>query len=255
MPPRPRFRDRFFTPKVARAMMSPLGIVLAGAGAAVGLATGLPVVAAAGMGVAAWAARVGLALPKGPPPVRVAPAQLSMPWQGFVKEALDSKARFDRAVVGTPPGPLHDRLAEIGGRLQDGVETCWRIARRGHDIDGALRSLDTSSAQRELAELRRAPATTTSARTIESLEAQVASAQRLAAVSGDARDRLRLLDARLDEMVARAVELSVSSDTDPDVTGLGTDVDSLVDELDALRRAVEETNHTGGAGAVTPAGS
>ena len=30
------FRDRFFTPKVARAMMSPLGIVLAGAGAAGG---------------------------------------------------------------------------------------------------------------------------------------------------------------------------------------------------------------------------
>ena len=33
---RPSFRDRFFTPKVARAIMSPLGIVLSGAGAAVG---------------------------------------------------------------------------------------------------------------------------------------------------------------------------------------------------------------------------
>ena len=42
------FRDRFFSPKVARAMMSPLGIVLAGAGAAAGIVVGLPVVAGRG---------------------------------------------------------------------------------------------------------------------------------------------------------------------------------------------------------------
>jgi len=34
------FRDRFFTPPVARAMTSPLGILLAGVGAAVGIVVG-----------------------------------------------------------------------------------------------------------------------------------------------------------------------------------------------------------------------
>ena len=58
------FRDRFFTPKVARAMMSPLGIVLAGAGAAAGIVVGLPLVAAAGVGALAWGGRVLAAVPK-----------------------------------------------------------------------------------------------------------------------------------------------------------------------------------------------
>jgi len=34
-------RDRFFTPKVAKAIMSPLGIVLFGAGAAASIVAGL----------------------------------------------------------------------------------------------------------------------------------------------------------------------------------------------------------------------
>ena len=59
------------------------------------------------------------------------------------------------------------------------------------------------------------------------------------AVADDARDRLRLLDARLDELVARAVEVSVGT---ADSTVLGNDVEELVVELEALRMAVEETN-------------
>ena len=42
------FRDRFFTPKVAQAIMSPGGILLAGAGAAVAIIAGAPLVVAAG---------------------------------------------------------------------------------------------------------------------------------------------------------------------------------------------------------------
>ena len=252
MAPRPTLRDRILTPRVAQAMMSPVGIVLAGAGAAVGLATGLPVVLAAGIGVAAWAARVAIAIPKGAPTPRITPDHLTEPWRGFVGAALDAKARFDRAVASIRPGPLQDRLREVGQRLRDGVESCWRIAGRGDDIDRALATLDTSSVRRELDDLRRAPTTPTTTKTIESLRAQVASADRMERVSVDARDRLRLLDARLDEMVARAVELSVSSDADADVTGLGTDVDGLVGELESLRQAIEETNRPGAApGAVT----
>ena len=55
----------------------------------------------------------------------------------------------------------------------------------------------------------------------------------------DARDRLRLLDARFDELVARAVEVSVGSG---DTNLLGNDVDELVGELEALRIALDETD-------------
>jgi hypothetical protein len=251
-----RFRDRFFTPPVARAMTSPLGIVLAGAGTALGIVVGLPVLAAAGVGAAAWAGRVALAVPRGAKGPRIDPFALQEPWRQFVQEAQQAKARFDRAVGGTRPGPLRDRLAELGDRIEVGVHECWRVASRGDDIDAALASIDVTGAQRELSQLHQAgrgdlPGADHVARTIESLEAQLASADRLARVSADARSRLRLLDARLDELVARAVELSVGP-ADTDVGALGTDVEGLVTEMEALRQAVEETNRPGPFGQALP---
>jgi hypothetical protein len=58
------------------------------------------------------------------------------------------------------------------------------------------------------------------------------------AVSQDTRDRLRLLDARLDELVARSAEVSVGAG---DTGGLSDEVDGVVTELEALRLALEET--------------
>ncbi|MBA3605267.1 MAG: hypothetical protein H0W46_04705, partial [Acidimicrobiia bacterium] len=51
---RASLRDRFFTPRVAKAIMSPLGIVLFGAGAAASILAGLPLAVAAGVGALAW---------------------------------------------------------------------------------------------------------------------------------------------------------------------------------------------------------
>src|SRR6266508_1901404 len=69
------FRDRLFTPKVANAMMSPGGILLAGAGAAVAIVAGAPLALAAGVGVLAWGGRVLVAMPSNP--TRPAPSALS----------------------------------------------------------------------------------------------------------------------------------------------------------------------------------
>lgn len=238
-------RDRFFTPKVAEAIMSPLGIVLAGAGAAVGVATGLPLVAAAGLGVAAWGARVLTAVGSGRDPnaPRRDATALSEPWRTYAVQAVDAKRRFDRVVEGVAPGPLRERLVGLSGRLDDGIDESWRIAGRGHEIVSAYRTIDTESAERELAELRqavgsRAPTAAESA-TAAALEAQLASARRLAELADGSRDRLRLLDARFDELVARTVEVSVGGG---DSEGLGQDVDGLVNELEALRIAMEETD-------------
>jgi hypothetical protein len=222
-------------------MLSPSGILAAGAGLAVGVVVGLPVVVAVGAGAVAWAARVGLAMPKQAARPRIDPSAVSEPWRGFVKAALSAKARFDRAVRSTKAGPLRDRLGMVGERIETGVDECWRIAGQGHDIDAALATLDTTQARRELTELSGATGDSAS-RTADALRAQIASQERLARVSADARDRLRLLDARLDELVARAVELSVSAGDLSDLGGLDSDVDGLVTQMEALRQAIEETN-------------
>ena len=72
------------------------------------------------------------------------------------------------------------------------------------------------------------------------MEAQLASGQRLAQVAQDARQRLEVLDARMDEAVARAVELSLSAGDAAELSGLGADVDQLVDDMEALRQGLEE---------------
>jgi hypothetical protein len=164
---------------------------------------------------------------------------------------LAAQARFDRTVEATPKGPLRVHLADIGTRLEQGVEEVWLVASRGDDIDGGLATLDVRQAQADLARLDQEPAGSHTAATRDALAAQVATAARMQAVSTDARDRLRLLDARLDELVARAVELSVSGSASA-ITGLGDDVDSLVTEMEALRQALEEADRAEGGGAAGP---
>ena len=49
----------------------------------------------------------------------------------------------------------------------------------------------------------------------------------------------------MDEMVARAIELSVDASQVDELGGLGSDVDHLVDEMEALRLAMDETDRMG----------
>lgn len=242
------FKDRFLTPQVAGAIMSPLGIVLFGVGTAAAILAGLPVAGAAGVGVVAWVGRVLAAVPRDPRQPRVHAASLADPWRAHVASAQDAKGRFDRVVQDMSPGPLRERLVGLASRLDDGISESWRIARRGNDITNALAKLDTLQTQTELAQLRAYVAgrpsgmqqpTANEAQTMQSLEAQLATADRLQTSAIDARDRLRVLATRLDELVARAVEVSVGAE-DTDV--LGADVDALVTELESLRVALDEAN-------------
>jgi hypothetical protein len=239
------FRDRFFTPKVARAIMSPAGIVLAGAGAAAAILAGLPLVAAAGVGAVAWGGRVLAAVGVDSGTPRPQPQALSEPWRGYAQAAQDAKRRFDQIVASTADGPLRERLAGLSARLDDGVAESWRIAKRGHEIVSARAQIDTDAASAELAELESAgdAGAGPQAATIQALRGQLAAAERLSTLATKSRDRLRLLDARFDELIARAVEVSVGSG-DSDV--LVQDVDQLVAELESLRAAMEETDRVAG---------
>lgn len=244
------FRDRFFTPPVARAIMSPLGILLAGAGAAAGILAGLPIVAAAAVGAAAWAGRVAVAIPRAPRGPGIDPFALKEPWRHFVREAQQARGRFDAAVNGTRPGPLRERLKEIGGRMATGVEEVWNVARQGHELERALSHLDPDEAYRQLQQVEANVGQpwadgSNLERTAQSLRSQLQSAERMRSMAVRAADTLRLLNAQLDETVARAIELSVTANDVRDLDALGTDVDSVVQEMEALRQALDETGGPG----------
>ena len=240
------FRDRFLTRPVAQAIMSPLSLLLFGIVTAGTILLGLPVAAGIGIGLAAWAIKVGLSMPRAGRPDRIDAYALSEQWRQYVLGAQSAKGRFDRTVSGTRSGAIKDRLADMSTKLEAGIADCWRIASRGNDIDKALNNLNTPQAQNELSQLLRQSAdrgaNASQASTIASLQAQLQSAQRMQAVSQDARDKLQALDARLDELVARATEVSVGAS---DSGVLSDDVDGLVTELESLRQALEVTDRIG----------
>lgn len=230
-------------------MTSPSGILLAGAGAAAGILLGgvgaIPL--AVGLGAAAWAARVAAGLPK-QTSTRIDPGRLGQPWRRFVDEALDARARFDRAVARTTPGPLRDRLGLIGERVATGVEECWRIASQGDVLVGALDQLDVVDTRRQLDSLRsvggRSDPGSSRQRTEQALQAQIDSATRLEDTARRAHDDLLLLNARLDEAVARAIELSVQAGSVDELNRLGSDVEEVVGDMEALRQGLEEVQRS-----------
>jgi hypothetical protein len=239
-------RDRFFTPPVARAVTSPLGILALGAGASIGILAGAGVAGAVVLGLLGWAGRVVAAIPRAPADARIDPFTLSEPWRRYVSDALQARARFAEAVSAAREGPTQERLREIQGRVDTGLQEVWRIARRGHALVDARRRVDPDAIRRDLAATQANvgqpwASESTTQRTLESLQAQLATVERLERVIGDADSRLRLLNARLDEAAARTIELSVQAHDVTELGGLGHDVDEMVDEMEALRQAIEET--------------
>ncbi|HKA92784.1 MAG TPA: hypothetical protein VKE97_03210 [Acidimicrobiia bacterium] len=261
--------------KTAEAVTAPSALLLAGAGTAVGVLAGAALPVAVLVGAAAYGVRVAFGLPRKPRPERIDLAGLSQPWRAYVKDAMEAQRRYTRAVSTTEPGPLHDRLGEIGARLDAGVRECYRIGRRGAALDTGLAGLQTGVAWADLmhgldafrvpaqlrervqqgesirdnaelaGELRKVGVDEQGLDKLEALQAQVLSAQRLAAVAQDARSRLELLNARLDEAVARAVELSLRAEDATALQGLGGDVDDLVGEMESLRTALDEAGRAG----------
>src|SRR5215207_7071211 len=255
--------------KTAEAVTAPSAMLLAGAGTAVGVLAGAALPVAIVVGLVAYGVRVAFGLPRKPRPERIDLAGLSQPWRAYVKDAMEAQRRYARAVSTAEPGPLHDRLNEIGARLDAGVRECYRIGRRGAALDTGLAGLQTGVAWSDLmhgldafrvpAQLRESirdnAALADELRTVgvdeqgldklEALQAQVLSAQRLSAVAQDARSRLELLNARLDEAVARAVELSLRAEDATALRGLGGDVDDLVGEMESLRTALDEAGQAG----------
>ena len=230
------------TPAVARAMMSPSGIVLAGAGAAIGIVAGGGIVGAVVLAGLFWGGRVGYAVARQPRPERIDPFTLGEPWRQMVNKAQWTARRFEEAVAKAKSGPLKERLTEVGRRVDDAVNEAWAIAKRGHALDEAVDVLNIPDIRRELAAAEAKGGGPDQQAIVTSLRNQLDSAERLRGVAEDAKTRLQRLNTELDESVARAVELSLAGAEAGAIQPLGSDVENVVGELEALRLALEETD-------------
>jgi hypothetical protein len=233
------------------AGMGPAAILAAGAGAALGILVGGGPIGAVTLAVLGWAlvvtARVTRRHLSLRGPGSVDPFSLREPWRQAVREALQAQSRFKQATTGVAAGPLRDRLATIGLQLERGVAEAGRVARRGQTLEDVRRQIDTGSVLAQLQQLE-VNATESWAsgsnleRAAEALRAQLATAERLDRVLDETRDRLVLLDARLDEAVARSLELSVRTDDPDQLGGVNTTVEEVLEEMEALRLALDEAD-------------
>jgi hypothetical protein len=232
-------RDRFFTPRVAKAILSPwrilLGIVVIVVLALVGLNVFLAIV----VGVAVYALTVALSVPRKASTVLIDPFAVSEPWRQHVQGALRARRKFEETLATTPAGPARQRLADIGSRLQTGVEECWHIAWRGDKIDEAVTRLNLPSARSDLQLFSSRPKDAQTDATLASLQSQIDSGERLKARSADVAQQLRLMEVRLSELAARASEVAVGAS---DQEAYGHDVDDLITQLEGMRLALDETD-------------
>lgn len=230
-----------------RAGTSPSAFLLTGGAVAVSVLAGAALPVAAVAGGLAWGARIGFEMVRNRDE-RVDAFSLGDPWKRFVIDAQNAQTRYRRAVKRSRSGPLKERLEELGERIDQAVMECWRVACQGNNLGGALRHLETDRVETELAQARRDLAnssggsTASLKATISALEAQMRSAERLSEVWRSSRDRLRVLNAQLDEAVARAVELSVGAGGSVAAFGgLSDQVAGVVSDMESLRQALEET--------------
>jgi hypothetical protein len=243
----------------ARAAVSPSAVVLGAAGVGLSLVASLPVAAVVGVGLCGWGVGVAVSAAvaagrrrRARRPEPIDPYAVPDPWRRFVREALTAQTKFGQAVGRRAPGPLHDRLLQIGGRVDDAVRECWRVAQLGAALSAALANLDPTNTSDELRRVQEdrhrllqagsgAAAASDLDQTEAALASRLQSTRRVEAAIQRATDRLRLISAQLNEAVASAVELALDTGDQVDATPLAGQVDNVVSEIEALRQAMEET--------------
>jgi hypothetical protein len=157
------------------------------------------------------------------------------PWRQHVAAAQSAQRRFGIIVATLSDGPLRARMAEIGRQVARGVDECWQIAKRGDQLDDTIRQLDGASLQSRFDR-----ATDVAQRA--SLRSQLDSVDRVRAARNETDERLMGLRTRLGELVSQAAEVSTGIDHTAE---LGSGVDDVVTQLQALNQAVDEVNNTG----------
>ena len=232
-------RSARLEPTVFLAMISPITVGLVAGTVALVLILGGAWWLAVLAGLAVWVTRVliarRLARRARTRPPRIDPFALREPWRFFVRDALQAQSRFASAIADVEPGPLRDRLDEISARVDRGVAECWEVAQRGQRLTDTRRAVDLDRVHRTLETTE--PGSDDPRRA--SAEVQLASHDRIRALEDDTRDRLEVLDSRLEESVVRVAELSARADDLNLVEDVADAVDGIVGDLESLRLGLD----------------
>jgi hypothetical protein len=178
---------------------------------------------------------------------QIDPFTLQEPWRRFVQAAQSSRRRIDDVVANRADGPTRDRLSDTVRQVDDIVARIWEAAQEGHALSGASRLANLPSLERRLSqtELELAEAVEDRKAPIESslisLRGSVDAAKRLSGERDAAIDRLREMNERLDELVVRGIEVSVTNVSPTDADSLRADLDAMVVDLEGLRQGLAET--------------
>ena len=171
------------------------------------------------------------------PLAHVDPGATSPRFAPAVAEALESRRRYRELVDGLRPGPVRDRLERTQERLDAGVLAVWDTAVRATEIERTLATLDP---ERVTAEYKRAKRAGDEPDVEAALGQRFMSVQRLLNTLDDTDDRLRLLDARLGAAVAQAAEVALDVAGPSAADALDAELAGVVDDLAALRSALDE---------------
>jgi len=227
---------------VRQAIISPLTVLAVAGVGALAYVSGLPWWGSILLALAVWGARVLMArrfsrfaASRSP---RIDPFALREPWRLYVKDALGSQRRFDRALDSMAPGPLRDRLSEINKRVERGVLECWEVAKKGQQLADARRAIDIGSARRSAAKVDSHPAL------LEAAASEIAAHERLSSREDEVKVSLQVLDARLQEAVARVSEMATRTMAADDLDSITDAIDGVVGDLESLRLGLDSVDGT-----------
>lgn len=155
-----------------------------------------------------------------------------------VSEALAARRRYRELLTSVRPGPMQERLEQLGTRLDAGVQAVWDAARRAGEIETVLATLDPERVTAEYKDAKRSDVTP---ELMAAYEARFNSVQRLLNALDDTDERLHVLQVRLGGVVAQAASAALTTSASPDAaTGLDAELNAVVDELGALRVALDD---------------
>lgn len=156
-------------------------------------------------------------------------------FHSHVVDTLEARRRYQELLDGLRPGPVRDRLSELMPQLDTGVSAVWDTVQRAGELDRILATLDPDRVTDEYKQAKRSGVDDA---VLAARQERFASVQRLLNALDDVDERLRLLDARLGGLVARAAEVALASGRGQDE--LDTELANVVSDLGALRDGLRE---------------
>jgi hypothetical protein len=245
---------------MARALTRPSTLVITGAVAAGGIAAGLPAIAIGGITAAAYglASLFTIARPKELarmifPDIGIDLSRLDRVGVEQLQRARSARESYREALRGCPPGPFREHFANVFDQVSGGVEKLYHLIAEAQSLRAYLSAHPPAEDARRLAQLRpslRAEEGSERdeiAAQVSALEQQISTRARIQAAHDAAVAKIAATTARVEQLAAQLTEIVLLSDETasvaalPDATsGVAGQVAGLVEELDSMRKALDE---------------